>query len=277
MISRWFVCLVLFLLAAGYPASGAGEDPVIRIALFQMAPDEGNFTANHAMIERAIAVASTNGADWFLTPEMAESGYRFLEEMTLDEIPPFPSPWFEHLRTLAKTGNITLFIGFPERSGGKYYNAVAMIGRDGNLSGVHRKIETIPGQDGAWADRGETAPLMADGQIIGYYICADVANTSITDAYIAAGADIMLSSAAWNPDPTIEDEYWKPVTRASGVPLVCANTARKKDQHESLHPKSGVYLNTTPVYTVPGSEPLIAFVDWYPVAGTIQPDGAYLF
>ncbi len=274
MISRWFICMVLFMVIAMDPASGVGDDPVIRIAIFQMAPEEGNFTVNHAMIEKAITVASVNGADWFLTPEMAESGYEFLEHMTLDDVPEFPSSWFEHLATLAEAENITLFIGFPERSGGKYYNAVAMIDHDGNLSGIHQKIEIIPGPNEGWATPGDTTPLMADDHTIGYYICADVANASITDDYIAAGADIMLSSAAWYPDPTMgPEEYWKSVTGRSGVPLVIANTVGKKGEIDFTHAESGVYQNNTTVYTVPASEQVVAFVDWNPQTGTIRPGG----
>jgi hypothetical protein len=44
-----------------------------------MALVSDNFTANHQTIEQAINLAPAHGADWFITPEIAESGYEFTD------------------------------------------------------------------------------------------------------------------------------------------------------------------------------------------------------
>ena len=248
------------------------DNATIRIAIFQMAPEVGNFTANHATIEKAIDVSSEQEADWFITPELAESGYEFTDYVRPDQLPEFPSPWFKTLGEISRDKNITLFIGFPERLRSTYYNAVAVIDRDGNLSGIYQKNDIIPSKNENWATLGNARTLEVDGHTVGYYICADVVNQSITNTYIANDVKIMLSSAAWYPDPRMgPEEYWENVTAISGVPLVIANTVGKKGKIDFTHADSGVYQDGKPVYLVPESEQVIAFVDWNYLTGEIAP------
>jgi predicted amidohydrolase len=248
------------------------ENTTIRVAIFQMSPEEGNFSANHATIEEAINISSDMGADWFMTPELAESGYEFVDYIRPEELPEFPSPWFNKLRQMSREKNITLFIGFPEHSDGEYFNAVAVIDREGIISGVHQKTDIIPSKYEEWAEPGTATSLSADGQTVGYYICADVVNQDITDAYLADGADILLSSAAWYPDPSMgPEEYWKNVTEMAGIPLIIANTAGKKGKIDYTGSISGVYRDGEIRYRIPGSDQVVAFVDWNPLTGEITP------
>lgn len=250
------------------------DNTTIRIAIFQMSPEVGNFTANHATIEEAITISSEQGADWFITPEMAESGYEFTNYVRPDQLPEFPSPWFRRLGEISHDKNITLFIGFPERLLSDYYNAVVVIDRDGNLSGMYQKNDIIPYKNEEWATLGNARTLEVDGHTVGYYICADVVNQSITNTYIANDVDILLSSAAWYPDPGMgPEEYWENVTAMSGVPLVIANTVGKKGTIDFTHAESGVYQDGKLIYLVPESEQVIAFVDWNYSTGEITPAG----
>lgn len=252
------------------PDEGSG----LRIAIFRMSPDIGNFTANHATIEKAVNISHENGADWFITPEMAESGYEFTDYLSLDQVPEYPSPWFSRLENLSREENITLFIGFPERSGDEYHNSVAVIDRNGNISGIIRKTDVIPGGHEGWARPGEASPVVVDNLTIGYYICADAVNRNITERYLAGGADILLSSAAWYPDPSMGPESsWKNLSAASGIPLVIANTAGKKGKLDFTQADSGVYLHGREVYRIPGSDQVVAFVDWNYLTGGIVPAG----
>ncbi|HWQ68218.1 MAG TPA: carbon-nitrogen hydrolase family protein [Methanospirillum sp.] len=250
------------------------DNTTIRIAIFRMSPEEGNFTANHATIEEAIHISAENGADWFLTPEMAESGYEFTDYMSIDQLPEFPSPWISRLENLSREENITLFIGFPERIGDNFYNSVAVINQEGNISGIFQKTDIIPGTHEGWATPGNASPLTVDNLKIGYYICADAVNLNITDLYIASDVDIMLSSAAWYPDPEMGPEsYWENITLMSDVPLVIANTVGKKGRLDFTHANSGVFQNGRELYQIPGTEQVIAFVDWNYLTGEILPAG----
>lgn len=250
------------------------EGSVIRIAIFQMAPLEGDFTANHATIEGAIRAAAKRGADWFITPELAESGYEFVDHLSPEELPEFPSPWFRHLTDIARDEGITLFIGFPERDQNRYYNAVAVIDQSGTITGVHQKMDIIPSIYEKWASPGTAVPLNADGYRIGYYICADAANQNITRAYRADQVDVMLSSAAWYEDPDMgPEQFWENATQSSRVPLIIANTVGKKGKIDFNHSKSGIYQDGKNIYTVQRSDPALAFVDWNTRTETIRPVG----
>ena len=250
------------------------HNSTIKIAIFRMSPEVGNFTANHATIEEAIHISSENGANWFITPEMAESGYEFTDYSTIDQLPEFPSSWLSRLETISREENITLFIGFPQRLGNNYYNSVAVINRNGNISGIHQKTNIMPGTHEGWATPGNATPLEVDNLKIGYYICADAADQNITNRYIASEVDIMLSSAAWYPDPNMGPEpNWKNITLTTDVPLVIANTAGKKGKLDFTHANSGVFQNGRELYQIPGTEQGIAFVDWNYLTGEIKPEG----
>ncbi|MBN1166384.1 MAG: carbon-nitrogen hydrolase family protein [Methanospirillaceae archaeon] len=246
---------------AGY--SSSLTNTTVRIAIFQMASVEGNFTANHATIQEAIRIASGRGADWFITPELAESGYAFVRSIRLEELPEFPSPWINSLESIAKEENITLFIGFPERDGSDYYNSVVVIDREGNVSAIHRKNVIIPGPFEEWATQGSSVPITVDDFSVGYFICADATDPTITSRYHSDDVDIFLSSAAWYPDPNMgPEQYWESITRISDAPLVIANTAGKKGAIDFTHAESGVYLGGEMVYRLPVNEQVMAFIDW---------------
>lgn len=267
------VLIVLSLSIGGFAEESVSNDnTIIRIAIFRMSPEEGNFTANHDTIEKAVNISSERGANWFITPEMAESGYEFTDFMTIDQLPEFPSPWFSRLENLSREKNITLFIGFPERHGNDYHNSVAVIDREGNISGIHQKIDIIPGKNEGWATPGNATLLEVDNLTVGYYICADAVNQNITTMYLANNVDILLSSAAWYPDPQMgPDPYWKNVTTQLDVPLVIANTAGKKGKIDFTQTKSGVFQNGREIYLIPGSNQVIACVDWNYRTGEIYP------
>ena len=269
------VLIVLSLSGGGMAEKSISDDnTTIRIAIFRMSPEEGNLSANHATIEKAVNISSERGADWFITPEMAESGYEFTDTMTIEQLPEFPSPWFSRLENLSREKKITLFIGFPERQGNEYHNSVAVIDREGNISGIHQKTDIIPGKDEGWATPGNATLLEVDNQTVGYYICADAVNQNITTMYLANEVNIMLSSAAWYPDPDMgPDPYWKNVTTQSNVPLVIANTIGKKGKIDFTQAKSGVIQNGREVYLIPGSNQVVALVDWNFLTGEIQPVG----
>jgi predicted amidohydrolase len=190
------------------------------------------------------------------------------------ELPEFPSPWFVSLEQRARDKDISLFIGFPLNDRGPFYNAVAVIDRPGHIVDIRKKIDIIHGNYEGWASPGTPAPLSVDGHRIGYYICADAVNPNLTNAYVADNVEIMLSSAAWYPDPFMgPDACWENVARVSGVPLVIANTVGKTGTIDFTRAESRVYLHGKNMYTVPVSVPAVAFVDWNFRMGEIIPAG----
>jgi predicted amidohydrolase len=140
---------------------------------------------------------------------------------------------------------------------------VAVIGCQGQIVDIRRKIDIIPGNYEGWASPGTPASLSVDGHRVGYYICADAVNPDMTDACIADNGEIILSPAAGYPYPSMgPDAYRENVSRVSGVPLVIANTVGKTGTTDFTRAESWLYLNGKNIYTVQVSVPAIAYVDW---------------
>ena len=271
-----WLCLWLVIAALALAGCAAIEKPkpeqaVERIALFQMAPLPGDFPANHQLLDEALRLAAAEGATIFVTPELAESGYEFAEVTSLPELPEYPSPWLSQLAVRAKETQMTLFIGFPQRSGQLYYNAVAALSRQGHLAGVHQKVDIIPSPDEAWATPGDTRPITVDGLNIGYFICADAANAELILAYKNSNPDLLLSSAAWYPDPEMGPEpFWQQVSADIEAPFFIANTTGHMGKIDFSGSSSAVYQAGTPLYTLnrPGNS--LYLFDWHRQSGQIE-------
>jgi adenosylcobinamide amidohydrolase len=87
----------------------------LRLALLHLDPTPGEIAANRAQIEAGIREAVRQGADWVVTPELAETGYNFAKRIGTDWIAPFPDTWMSTLAAIARDNKVALFIGFAER------------------------------------------------------------------------------------------------------------------------------------------------------------------
>jgi predicted amidohydrolase len=267
----WLVIPGLALAGCAGMAQHKPEPDIERIAIFQMAPIPGDFAANHHLIEEAIRLAAAEGANIFVTPELAEAGYEFADTIKLPELPEYPSPWLSQLAGRAKETQMTLFIGFPQRSGEHYYNAVAAISRQGHIAGVHQKINIIPSPEESWATPGDTRPITVDGLKIGYFICADAANAELIQADKDDAPDLLLSSAAWYPDPEMGPEpFWQQVTAEIEAPFFIANTTGHIGKIDFSHSSSAVYQGGRPLFTLSQPGNSLYFFDWNRQSGQIE-------
>ena len=117
------------------------------------------------------------------------------EEKQLAE--PIPGPTTKIFGDLAKELGVYILLGMPELRGDDFSNAVAVIGRDGKVMGVYRKIvvnanEAATGVLGGdnldvWRFETDTGAMTA-----GINICADVGNPESARVPTLKGADIIL-------------------------------------------------------------------------------------
>ncbi|KAF4454876.1 hypothetical protein F53441_2669 [Fusarium austroafricanum] len=102
----------------------------------------------------------------------ARKWYRKLVEAS----PTTSSSHISRIRDAARENNIEVILGFNERAreaGGTVYNSVALIGRDGSLRGVHRKLTPTHAERLVWAN-GDARDLKAyktDSGRIGAAVC----------------------------------------------------------------------------------------------------------
>ena len=104
--------------------------------------------ANLARALRAMEAAHARGASLLVLPEMFLTGYLIrdrLEELA-EPVPDGPSLLV--LREKARALSLGLVVGLPvAHPGGKPYNALVMIDRDGSVAGVQGKTHFFGGEE----------------------------------------------------------------------------------------------------------------------------------
>lgn len=111
----------------------------ITLAGIQFAGLQKDKERNLEVAEKMIIQAARKGAQILVTPEVVLTGFiGGADERRLAE--PIPGPTTAYLGALARQFEVHILFGMSELRNGQIYNAVAVIGRDGNLMGVMRKV-----------------------------------------------------------------------------------------------------------------------------------------
>lgn len=251
---------------AGSVAAAAAAAPgAIRLALLHFDAVPGDIAGNRARIEAAIEEAAAHGADWVVTPELAESGYNFAKVIGTTWIAPHPGPWIDRLAAIARSRRVALFIGFAEKDApsGRLYNSVAVIDREGRLLGTYRK-QIIHGKAESWSAPGsQSVPFTVDGFQVGVLICADAHKPEFARQYAQQGAKLLLSPANWPPVEGMDPKpYWDARARETRLPLVVSNRTGKEPEIDFSDGQSAVVLRDGPMLTFSSGSSRIFYVDW---------------
>jgi len=243
-----------------------GAPKSLRMAFLHLAPIPGDLEGNRALVESAITYAAREGADWIITPELCVCGYSFTDIIGTDWIRPQPGRWMQGIcRSAARLG-VTLFLSHPERDPetNKLYNSVFVIGPDGFVCGRHRKLRTLKTGAEAWSSPGEkvvpiTAPPL---EKVGVLICADVYGSEIAGKMKDQGAEILVSSAAWNPGLHGPSGEWERRSLETGLPLVVCNRTGKDLVLDFRNAESVVAWRGQRLHTFKSEQSAIFFLDW---------------
>jgi predicted amidohydrolase len=167
-----------------------------RVAALQTRPVFGDVAGN---VRRALALADrvAPGAALYVFPELAFSGYAMAspaEARGLAEAPDDPAaPGLGALAAWAKARRIHAVAGFPERGPrGRIYNSAALIGPDGRVKDVYRKIHLFDTEK-LWATPGDHAPRVTrvGAARVGMLVCYDWRFPEIARVLALAGADVI--------------------------------------------------------------------------------------
>jgi NAD+ synthase (glutamine-hydrolysing) len=165
----------------------------MRIAIAQLNQVVGDLPGNAARIADAVAAGKRSRADLVVTPELSLCGYP-PEDLVLR--PAFLEACERELATLAAASDgISTLVGFPEATGGRRYNAVAVL-RDGKVTAVYRK-QMLPNytvfDEQRYFERGKH-PCVIDvaGVRVGVVICEDVWFPAPSAAARDAGAQVLV-------------------------------------------------------------------------------------
>ncbi|MBI1729174.1 hypothetical protein HY229_08605 [Candidatus Acetothermia bacterium] len=143
----------------------------MRIGFYQFSPEFGAIDKN---LNKMASTLLTTEADLIVFPELANSGYLFLNSAEAESLAePIPGPSTEFLTKLAVERGCHIVMGMPEKSGQKRFNSAVLIGPQG-VVGSYRKAhlfdeEKLHFQPG---DRGFPV-FEIHGVKIGILICFD--------------------------------------------------------------------------------------------------------
>ncbi|HJV92324.1 MAG TPA: adenosylcobinamide amidohydrolase [Azonexus sp.] len=255
-------------------AAPAKAPEALRIALLHLDATPGDIAGNRARIEAGIAEAVGHGADWVMTPELAETGYNFASRIGTGWIAPFPDAWINTLAAVARDNRVALFIGFAERDAqsGKLHNSVAVIDRDGVIQGAYRK-QRVHGGAESWATPGSGgAPYMVDGIPVGLLICADTYKPEPAADYRRQGAAILLAPANWPPvDGMGPDDLWERRSRETSLPLIVNNRTGREPELDFSRGESVVAAGGERLFSFSAGQSRLFYVDWDRAQGFVRP------
>jgi predicted amidohydrolase len=243
--------------AAGEDQAPAKSSDALRIALLHLDAVPGDVTGNRARIEAGIKEAIGHGADWVMTPELAETGYNFASRIGTDWIAPFPDTWISTLAAIARDN---------------LHNSVAVIGRDGIIQGTYRK-QRVHGGAESWSTPGTGgAPFVVDGIPVGVLICADTYKPEPAADYRRQGAAILLAPANWPPVEGMgPGDLWERRSAETGLPLIVNNRTGREPELDFSRGESVVAAGGERLYSFSTSQSRLFYVDWDRRQGFNQP------
>lgn len=214
---------------------------VMKIGLIQQA----NLPDTHRNLEvsiRGIRDAADQGAQLVVLQELHTSPYfcRYQDPQWFEIAEPLKGRTTRTLGALAaELGVIIVGSIFESRAPGLYHNTAVVLGVDGEIAGIYRKMH-IPDDPGYYekfyftpGDLG-FRPVETSLGRLGVMVCWDQWFPEAARLIALAGAEILIypSAIGWDPDDEDEEqsrqhEAWQTVQRghaiANSLPLVCCN------------------------------------------------------
>lgn len=124
---------------------------------------------------------------------------------------PLDGPWIAGFRRIAEeTGSCVATHMFESAPGGRVYNSLVLIGRDGGVIGVYRKTHLFDAytyRESSVTDPGDVLfePVDACGARVGAAICYELRFPEVFRTQALRGAEVMLVPAAWYKGPGKEE------------------------------------------------------------------------
>ncbi|MBB5174745.1 nitrilase-related carbon-nitrogen hydrolase [Texcoconibacillus texcoconensis] len=200
-----------------------------KVASIQFNPKINRRNTNISSLIKLIQEAAENGAKLIVTPEMATTGYHYLDRSTIspyvDTIPGFTTA---KLSQIAKEYQTYIVIGMAEydMTSGLYYNSAALVGPEGYI-GKYRKIHqwVIENYWSCWGDLGCSVFETELGNI-SMIICQD--STYFESARLAAvnGADILCFPTNSSGSSISLLQHWAEI---NGLYVISANRSNTEE------------------------------------------------
>jgi predicted amidohydrolase len=180
----------------------------VKALLAQLSPVAGDPAANAG---RAAGIVESADAEIVVFPELYLTGYD-LERVGALAVEP-ASECVAGLRAAAAWSRTAVVVGFAERRGAGFSNALALIDERGEIVAVQRKVQLF-GEERVVFEPGEELVVAAlAGRSVGPLICFDMEFPELARALARAGADLLVTAAA-NMEPFYSDHQIAAQARA---------------------------------------------------------------
>jgi predicted amidohydrolase len=176
---------------------GSRGGATLDVAAVQTRPVFGDVAGN---VSRAVRQAERGAPDaaLYVFPELATSGYAFssrAEAKALAETPGAReayAPGLSAFAAWARARRTHVIVGFPERAGRRVFNSAALLGPDGRVKDVYRKLHLFDDEK-LWFVPGDRAPVLSrvGPARVGMLICYDWRFPEIWRSLALAGADVI--------------------------------------------------------------------------------------
>jgi len=254
----------------------------MKLALAQLAIEDGAVAANRERALDAIATAAADGADLVALPEQFAVGYFAFEEYDASA-EPIDGETIQAMSEAARDHDVAVLAGtivedlaataaqttVPTPAASGLTNTAVLLDRTGQRRLVYRKHHLF-GYDSAEAEllvpgeRLETARI--DGITVGVTTCYDLRFPEVYRDLVDAGAELVLVPSAW-PYPRLE--HWQVLPRARAIEnhfyVAAVNGAATGVGEQSLLGRSAVYDPWGTAIASAGAEPAT-------VTATVDPE-----
>jgi len=198
----------------------------MKIGCAQIDCTIGDVAANMAKIREFAQRARAEGCELVVFPEMVDT------TCDMEAARQHGAAWdrgaFVELQSIARETSLCIVCGMSERDGDRLYNAVAIVGPDGDLLARYRKthlITTEPfSEDKVFAAGDALTMFTFGGMTFGVMVCYDLRFPEVARHYATHGAEAIVMPSAW---PLSRIAHWRTLIAARAIEnqlyLACAN------------------------------------------------------
>jgi predicted amidohydrolase len=208
----------------------------VKIAVVQLDCIVGDVEANLEKIERFVASAAADGANFAIVPELGTTGY-FVGDRLNALAETIPGPTTERLGAIARKYNAYVVSGMIERAGdGRLYNASAMLSPQGTLAGNYRKCHLFSAEKEFFATGDRAVVLDTEFGRVALTICYDLVFPEYIRGLVLQGAQLILNSTDWITDAWQTSKGWG----GQVVSHLAATRALENVVHVAMADRTGV-------------------------------------
>ena len=185
----------------------------LTAGIYQFDIRQGAVDANVQSALEGISRLSDQGADLAVLPEMFSSSFDY---PALSEHAQKTPAIIDTLSKSAADKSFVVAGSLPELDGGKIYNTLYVIGKNGEVAGKYRKAHlfALIDEDQNLAPGRAAVICEAGGWRLGLMICYDLRFPELCRTLALKGAAIVIVSAQW---PAARIDHWDTLLRARAI------------------------------------------------------------